>query len=121
MKPFRHARNSARKFGGKPEDYMAIHNFLDQSKTCHGDMRHRAILHNTLGCALVEQVFGATMVNSGGRTFSPRDVAEQHIIEDLGRLPSVSNYLDNMTLQPWMGGPVKRIARWLPKKEATND
>ena len=26
--PFEHARSSARKFGGKAEDYLAIHNWL---------------------------------------------------------------------------------------------
>lgn len=98
---------------------MDIHDFLDQTKMCHADMRHRAILHNTLGCFLVEQMFGATRMNSAGRTYSPRDVAEQHILEDLGRIPSVSNYLDNMKLQPWMGGPVKRVHRWVTKEQNT--
>jgi hypothetical protein len=30
--PLRHAESSARKFGGKPEDYLAIHNWFDESK-----------------------------------------------------------------------------------------
>lgn len=111
MKPFRHARNSAKLYGGVPGDYIDIHNFIDQTKMCHPDMRHRAILHNSFGCYLVEQVFGVTRKNSDDRTYSPRDVAEQHIIEDLGRIPTVSNYLDNMALQPWMGGPVKRTTK----------
>lgn len=28
MKPFQHAKNSARKYWGKPEDYQAIHDFF---------------------------------------------------------------------------------------------
>lgn len=115
MKPFRHARNSARRFGGKPQDYQAIHDFLDQTKAAHADMRHRAILHNSMGPFIVEQVFGATAKNSDGRTYSPRDVAEQHILEDLGTIPSVSDYLRNMQLQPWMGGRKKRVRRWVSK------
>lgn len=43
MKPWRHARNSARKFGGMPEDYIEIHNFMDVSKSAHADVRHRAV------------------------------------------------------------------------------
>lgn len=113
MKPFRHARRSARLYGGVPEDYQAIHDFMDQSKAAHADMRHRAILHNSLGPFIVEQAFGVTMRNSDGRDFSPRDVAEQHIIDDLGRIPSVSDYLNNMQMQPWMGVPVKRVRRWV--------
>lgn len=80
---------------------------------CHADMRHRAILHNSFGCFLVEQVFGAVRKNSDGRSYSPRDVAEQHILEDLGTIPSPSDYLKNMTLQPWMGGSAKRVKRWV--------
>lgn len=49
MKPFRHARNSAKLWGGKPEDYQDIHDFLDQSKATYADVRHRALLHHTLG------------------------------------------------------------------------
>lgn len=113
MKPFRHARNSARKFGGAPEDYQDIHDFLDMPKSAHSDMRHRAILHNSIGPFIVERVFGVTRKNSAGRTYSPRDVAEQHIIEDLGRIPSVSDYLKNMQMQPWMGVPKKRVRKWV--------
>lgn len=114
MKPFRHARNSARHFGGKPEDYIPIHDFLDQSKMTVADMRHRALFHNTLGPYLVEQMFGKVAKNSAGRSYSPRDVAEQHIFEDLGTIPPVSAYLNNMALQAWMGGP-RRKKPWRKK------
>lgn len=117
MKPFRHARNSARRFGGVPEDYMEIHDFLDCSKACYADMRHRALFHNTLGPFIVERVFGAVAKNSAGRSYSPRDVAEQHILEDLGTIPPPSAYLDNMQLQPWMGGPKKRVRKWVQSKK----
>lgn len=115
MKPFRHSRNSAKKFGGVPEDYQDIHDFLDQSKSAHADLRHRALLHHSLGCFIVEQLFGAVRKNSAGRSYSPRDVAEQHILEDLGTIPSPGDYLKNMTLQAWMGGPVKRTRKWVKK------
>ena len=58
MKPYIHAKNSARKFGGKPDDYISIHNFFDWSKSTIGDIRHRVILHNTFGCFLAEKLFG---------------------------------------------------------------
>jgi len=108
MKPYLHAKISAKKFGGVPEDYMDIHNFIDSSKACMPDIRHRAILHSAFGCFLVEQMYGATRVNSEGREYSPRDVAEAHIIEDLGFIPTVEKYLNNMTLQPWMSGTEKK-------------
>lgn len=87
---------------------MDIHNFIDSSKACMPDIRHRAILHSAFGCFLVEQMYGATRVNSEGREYSPRDVAEAHIIEDLGFIPTVEKYLNNMTLQPWMSGTEKK-------------
>jgi len=104
MKPFIHATNSAKKFGGKPEDYLPIHNFMDSSKAHVPDHRHRAILHTSFGCYVAEEVFGTVKVNSEGKEYSPRDIAEQHIIEDLGFIPTVQDYLNHMTLEPWFGG-----------------
>jgi hypothetical protein len=105
MNAFRHARNSAKRFGGKPDEYQEFHDFIDSSKAHHGDIRHRALFHSTLGCFLAERIFGKTFKNSAGRTVAIRDIIEYHIIEDLGKIPSVSEYLNNMTMQPWMGGP----------------
>jgi hypothetical protein len=117
MKPFLHGRMHAKKYKGKPEDYSDIDDFIDSSKACHPDIRHRAILHSSFGCYLVEQMFGRTRVNSDGITYSPRDIAEDHIIQDLGFIPTVSKYLDNMTVQPWMSGTSKgnhKQSRFIP-------
>jgi hypothetical protein len=32
-----------------------------------------------------------------------RFIGEQHVVEDLGRIPSVSDWLSEMPLRPWMG------------------
>lgn len=118
MKPFLHAKISVKKFGGKAEDYLDIHNFIDSSKACMPDVRHRAVLHSAFGCFLVEQMFGVTRTNSDGKEYSPRDVAEAHIIEDLGFIPTVEQYLNNMQVQPWMSGTqktaVKRKTSFIP-------
>lgn len=111
MKPFLHGLASANKFGGCPEDYQKIHDFIDSSKAHLADMRHRALLHSSFGIYLCEQVFGVNIKNSAGKLVSVRDVAEEHIIEDLGTIPSVQDWLSNMTLQPWMGGRVKKRKR----------
>ena len=47
--PLKHAQNSARKFGGKPEDYLPIHNWFDESKAFVADFRHRALRHHAEG------------------------------------------------------------------------
>lgn len=112
MKPWVHAKNSVKKFGGKPEDYIKIHEWFDQTKAGHADMRHRAILHNSMGCYICAQVFGdenQNIINSDGREIPVRDIAEQHIIEDMGRIPSLSDYLNEMPLYDWLGGPKKTV------------
>ncbi len=108
MKPYCHARNSAKKWGGSLDDYLAIHNFIDSSKAHVPDMRHRAILHSSFGIFIAEQVFGVYMKNGDGATVQVRDVAEQHVIEDLGRIPTVQDYLVGMPMYHWIGGPVDR-------------
>lgn len=114
MKPYLHSKSSAHKFGGSPDDYSDIHNFMDSSKQCVADVRHRAILHSSFGCFIVEQMFGETRVNSAGKTYSTRDVAEQHILEDLGFIPSMDKWFNTMQIETWMGGPVKtrREIKW---------
>ena len=112
MKPHLHSRNSITRFGGKTSDYQRIHDFIDSSKAHFPDMRHRALLHSSFGIYLCEQVFGITFINSDGREISVRDVAERHVLEDLGRIPTVQDYLNNMELQPWMGGLEKKIRRF---------
>lgn len=108
MKPHLHGLISAKKFGGAPEDYQKIHDFIDSSKAHLPDMRHRALLHSSFGIFLCEQVFGITFVNSDKLVVSVRDVAEQHVLDDLGHIPTVQDYLQHMELQEWMGGRVKR-------------
>lgn len=89
MKPLLHAKVSVKKFGGRWEDYIAIHNFFDQTKGHIPDSRHRMVLHNSFGIMLCEQVFGVAIVNSDGRDVSVRDIAERHVIDDLGHIPTL--------------------------------
>lgn len=107
MKPYLHAISSVRKWGGKPDDYLPIHDFMDSSKAHIADVRHRALFHTSFGCFLVERIFGTNLTNSEGKLVSTRDVAEQHILEDLGRIPSVQDFLSLMPIEGWMGGPVR--------------
>lgn len=104
-KPWIHSLSSARKFGGKPEDYLAIHEFLDASKGTIADNRHRALTHNAWFLSFVlPRVFGDVRANSGGRVYSVRDVGEQHVLEDFGGafIPSAQDYLAELPLLGWM-------------------
>jgi hypothetical protein len=102
MKPYIHAKNSVKRYGGVIEDYMPIHDFFDSTKAAFADVRHRAILHSSFGIFLVEKVFGQTIVNSDGKVISVRDIGEDHVVEDLGSIPSVEQWLINLPVQDWM-------------------
>ncbi len=44
--PNLHAKSSAKKFGGKPEDYIHLHEWLDETKSWFGDSLHRMFRHH---------------------------------------------------------------------------
>jgi hypothetical protein len=104
-KPWIHAESSARKYGGKPEDYIEIHNLLDSSKGTIADSRHRALTHTSWFLSVIlERIFGVVITNSAGRTVSVRDIGEQHVLEDFGNrfIPSAQDYLQGIEAEEWM-------------------
>lgn len=107
MKPHVHAKNSARRWGGKPEDYQALHDWFDQTKAALPDMRHRAVLHSSFGIFMLEQQFGVTITNSDGRKISVRDIGEDHVMEDLGFIPTLERWLQHLPLETWMMGSMR--------------
>jgi hypothetical protein len=111
MKPWKHAQVSVKKFGGKPEDYLKIHDFFDSSKAHFPDMRHRALLHSSFGIFIVESVFGTNIMNSDGKLVSVRDIGEQHVIDDMGTIPTVQDYLIHLPLLSWLGGKKRKITK----------
>lgn len=100
--PYHHAVSSARKWGGDPEDYLEVHSWFDESKAHHADFRHRALRHHTEGIFFCEAIFGKTITTSTGRVIPTRWIGEQHVLEDLGFIPSLSEWLSAIRPQPWM-------------------
>jgi hypothetical protein len=111
--PYHHAISSARKWGGEPEDYQKIHDWFDESKAHMADFRHRALRHHTEGIFMAEKIFGVTIVNSAGRVVPVRYIGEQHVKEDLGRIPTVADWLSNIKTEGWMLGRGKNLEREL--------
>lgn len=105
MKPLVHAKNSVRKFGGKIDDYIHIHEWMDHSKAFIPDMRHRAFLHSSWGIYLGQDKFGIYITNSDGKTVATRDILEAHVLEDLGWIPTPQDWFKNFAMEPWMGAP----------------
>ncbi len=103
--PLKHAMSSARLFGGEPEDYLHVHTVMDSSKLFLADWRHRALLHNTFGIHVFEQLIGASFKRkSDGVSVCTRTVISQHIMEDLGAIPTAGEFLRDMPLRQWMAG-----------------
>jgi hypothetical protein len=120
MKPWIHARNSIKHFGGVAEDYLAIHNWMDSTKAASANFYHRAILHNSFGPFIAEQVFGITITNSDGKVVSVRDIVEMHIKEDCcGRIPSLDEWLKDLPPKPWMLGRGQRA--WVESQQLEAD
>lgn len=121
--PYHHALKSVKKFGGRVEDYLDIHNWFDATKAHYGDFRHRALRHHTFGIFQCEEKFGVTIVTSDGKTVPVRLVAEQHVNDDCGFIPTVDDWLQNIIRQPWMNNPEKihrTISLEIERKDVAN-
>lgn len=120
MKPLVHANNSVKRYGGVVEDYLPIHNWFDSTKAATANFYHRAILHNTFGIFLCEQLFGVYITNSDGKKISVRDIAEQHVQEDCrGKIPTIDDWLDGLPPKSWMIGGGQ--SEWVRKNVGVMD
>ena len=103
--PLHHAISSKKKHGGHVDDYLAVHNWFDETKKYYPDMRHRALRHHSEGIFWCEEKFGTYIINSDGKMVPVRALGEQHVMEDIGFIPTIKDYLDNMTQVNWMYKP----------------
>ncbi len=117
---YHHALSSAKRYGGKPEDYLPIHTWFDASKAHWADAQHRALRHHTMGIFEAEQVFGATITNSSGDKVPVRFIGEQHCLEDFGFIPTVSHWLRHIPLEEWMRKGAAKFSREFDVKGAEN-
>lgn len=103
--PHVHAISSAKKFGGKMEDYIEIHAKMDCSKSYVPDNRHRVLTHTMFWVnEVMVPLFGHTMENSDGKIVSVKDVCEQHILEDYRHkfIPTPQDFIQYMNPKDWM-------------------
>lgn len=111
--PYHHALSSVKRWGGKLEDYLPIHQWFDGSKEHFADFRHRALRHHTEGIFMVEKIYGVTITNSDGRVVPVRYIGEQHVQEDLGRIPTLADWCRQISPEPWMLGRGKDLEKEL--------
>lgn len=109
MTPLRHAKNSVKHHGGTVDDYLPLHLWMDQTKLHVADLRHRVILHNSFGIGLCEERFGPYLVNSAGKKVSTRKLAEQHVVEDLGFIPSLDQSLKHTPITRLVAPRLRKV------------
>lgn len=60
--------------------------------------------HHAEGIFMCERFFGVTITNSDGKQVPVRYIGEQHVKEDLGRIPTVQDWFSCIQREPWMTG-----------------
>jgi len=78
--------------------------WFDGSKAHLADFRHRALRHHSEGIFMAETIFGRAVTTSTGRKVPVRFIGEQHVLEDLGLIPTVADWLGNIKPETWMVG-----------------
>jgi hypothetical protein len=104
MTPLKHAESSVKKWGGKVEDYVALHDWFDETKQYTGDWTHRALRHHSAGVQWAIEKFGHYITNSAGQKIATKMLAEQHVEEDCGFIPTPATWFRAMKTAPdkWM-------------------
>lgn len=104
---------SVRYFGGQPEDYMKLHQFMD---TCEGLVPGaEGITHSTFGLGLAELALGWVV---GTREVPTRTVAEKHILAQFGSIPTAQDWLSSIPVRPWMYNQASQLSRELEEVPA---
>ena len=92
--PLLHAKSSVKKFGGKVEDYIHLHNWMDETKAWVGHSYHRMFRHHSEGIFEMEKIFGQSFINSDDKVVYTRYVGEQHVKEDcFDYIPSAREWI----------------------------
>ena len=110
--PLIHSKSSVKRWGGKVEDYLAIHELIDSPKATMNNNTSRALTHNTwFAYTIIPKIFGYNITNSDGKSVDTIDIAMLHISEDFRHkgIPTAQDYLENMVVQPWFSNGVKPI------------
>lgn len=101
MNPYDHARSSARRFGGRWQDYLPVHDWLDGSKAAFCHFLHRALRHHREGVVEAVALFGPTLRNADGVAVPTEAVAHQHLEEDCRRLPDAAEWICAFAPPAW--------------------
>lgn len=110
--PLIHSQSSKKRWGGKVEDYIAIHELLDSPKATMNNNTSRMLTHNIWFCYhIIPKIFGYNITNSDGKSIDTVDIAMLHVAEDFRMkfIPTAQDYLKHMEVQAWMCNGVKDV------------
>lgn len=118
--PLIHSKSSVKRWGGKVEDYLPIHELIDSPKATMNNNSSRLLTHNTwFAYTIIPKIFGYNIINSEGKSVDTVDIAMLHIAEDFKMrfVPTPQDYLKHLEVQAWMCNGVKNIDN--PESELT--
>lgn len=112
MNPEVHSKSSVKRWGGKIEDYLPLHQLLDSPKSTMNNNTSRSLTHNTWFIyEIIPKIFGYNIINSDGKSVDTVDIAMLHVSEDFRHrfIPTPQDYLKHLSVQPWMNNGVKDV------------
>lgn len=121
------AKGLAARWGGTPDDYLALIEFFDKPREFAPDNPDAAdlITHNTFGIFLAEELLGTTIVLSAQTNsinqpqfISTRSAAEDLVYARIGSIPPAGNMAARTKLKLWMCGTEVRAALRQRRKES---
>ena len=74
--PLIHSKSSVKRWGGKVEDYLPIHELIDSPKATMNNNSSRLLTHNTwFAYTIIPKIFGYNITNSDGKSVDVVDIA----------------------------------------------
>jgi len=91
---------------------------MDRGRVGTDRLLHRMLAHHTQGIQDAIALFGDTITNSKGRQVPTSLLAHQHILEDLGFVPTLEHCLELLHCPRWASKPARllhsRLSEVLP-------
>ena len=121
--PLIHSKSSVKRWGGKVEDYLPLHELIDSPKATMNNNSVRVLTHNTwFAYQIMPKIFGYNIINSDGRSVDVVDISMLHIAEDFRMkfVPTAQDYLQHIQVQAWFNNGVKVLESEEGKQVAEN-
>jgi hypothetical protein len=96
------ANASAARFGGDPSAYLALHAWFLETRNWSYGPEHLLFRHHAFGIFEAEARFGPVIASDNGKAVPTRVVAERHVQQVLGRVPSAADFLRRIKGERWM-------------------